>query len=40
MLYLTITVNVDIVMLNENLFLKYTIFLEKEGLPNVILWQR
>ena len=40
MLYLTITVNVDIVMLNENLFLKYTIFLEKEGLSNVILWQR
>ena len=33
MLYLTITVDVDI-MLNENSFLN--LFLEKEGLPNAI----
>ena len=35
MLYLTITVNVDIITLNENLFLKL-FFLEKEGFPNAI----
>ena len=29
MLYLTITVNVDIITLNENLFLKFTIFSRK-----------
>ena len=37
MLYLSITVNVDIITLNENLLLKFTVFfLEKEGLPNAI----
>ena len=36
MLYLTITVNVDIITLNKNLLLKFTIFSRKQGLHNAI----
>ena len=42
MLYLTIIVNVDIITLNENLFLKFTIFSRerKKGFPMQLLQQR
>ena len=40
MLYLTITINVDIITLKENLFLKFTIFSRKKGFPMPLLQQR
>ena len=36
MLYFTIIVNVNIITLNKIWFLKFTILLEKEGLPKAI----